>query len=105
MSGHYAPGDAFPSVRTLAADLKIHPNTAHKVVQHLVRERWLEVHPGKGTVVAQRPAPRDEERRRLMDETLDTLVVEAKSKGVSLDELQGAIARRWAAIDDTEGKE
>jgi DNA-binding transcriptional regulator YhcF (GntR family) len=58
------PGRAFPSVRTLAA-LKIHPNTAHKVVQHLIRERLLEVRPGIGTVVAEPPAARAGDRARL----------------------------------------
>lgn len=104
VSGQMGPGDAFPSVRVLAADLKIHPNTALKVIQHLVREGWLEVHPGIGTVVAKRPRPRDDERRRLLDEELDRLVVEAKSKGVSLEELQEAIAQRWRAIGDKEGE-
>src|SRR5688500_5112603 len=41
LSGVLQPGHEFPSIRTLAADLKIHPNTAHKAVQHLIQERWL----------------------------------------------------------------
>ena len=41
LAGELKAGEAFPSVRTLALDLKIHPNTAHKVVQHLIQERWL----------------------------------------------------------------
>ena len=48
-------GDPFPSVRALSKALKINPNTAHKVVQHLIQERWLEVRPGIGTVVAELP--------------------------------------------------
>lgn len=55
LSGEFKAGQAFPSVRALAADLKIHPNTAHRVVQHLINERWLEVRPGVGTVIASRP--------------------------------------------------
>ena len=42
ISGEFQPGQPFPSVRALAADLKIHPNTAHKVVQYLIQERWLD---------------------------------------------------------------
>ena len=56
ISGEFAPGQPFPSVRTLAAELKIHPNTAHRVVQHLIQERWLEARPGVGTTVAKPPA-------------------------------------------------
>src|SRR5216683_2458986 len=36
LSGELTEGQAFPSVRALAADLKIHPNTAHKAVQYLI---------------------------------------------------------------------
>src|ERR1700721_2584973 len=56
VSGELQTGQAFPSVRALAAEFKIHPNTAHKVVQHLIQERWLEARPGIGTVVAEIPA-------------------------------------------------
>jgi GntR family transcriptional regulator len=39
LAGELKAGESFPSVRTLALDLKIHPNTAHKVVQHLITRR------------------------------------------------------------------
>ena len=38
ISGQLRPGDSFPSVRTLSKDLKINPNTAHKIVAHLIVE-------------------------------------------------------------------
>ena len=52
VSGQLRPGDAFPSVRALSKELKINPNTAHKIVAHLVNEGLLETRPGIGTVVA-----------------------------------------------------
>src|SRR6202035_3771445 len=54
VSGQMRAGDPFPSVRELSKSLKINPNTAHKVVTHLVAEGVLEVHSGIGTVVAKR---------------------------------------------------
>ena len=99
-SGQLKAGERFPSVRALAADLKIHPNTALKVVQHLIQERWLEVMPGIGTVVAERPAPREGDRQRLLDHEVDQLIVGAKRVGVGLEELQAAIAARWEASDE-----
>src|SRR5262249_3853742 len=77
ISGEFAAGQRFPSVRALAADLKIHPNTAHKVVQHLIQERWLEVRPGVGTVVAEVPPARAGDKRRVLDQEVEQLVVEA----------------------------
>src|SRR5215471_4980775 len=58
ISGEFSAGQRFPSVRTLAVELKIHPNTAHKVVQYLIQEGWLESRPGIGTVVAEPPEAR-----------------------------------------------
>jgi GntR family transcriptional regulator len=98
VSGEYHPGQPFPSVRALAASLKIHPNTAHKAVQYLIQERWLEVHPGIGTVVAKRPEPRSGERKRLLQEQVEQLVVEAMRVGVDMYEVLEAIEDRWAKL-------
>lgn len=99
VSGEFSPGQTFPSVRTLAAELKIHPNTAQKIVHHLIQERWLEVRAGIGTVVAERPAVRAGDRKRLLKEDVERLVVEAKKMGVSLQEVVQAISAGWAELD------
>src|SRR3982750_1647114 len=88
LAGELKAGEAFPSVRTLALDLKIHPNTAHKVVQHLVQERWLVVQPGLGTVVAQPPKARAGDRKRLLEEEVEKLGVEAMGGGAGLGDVQ-----------------
>ena len=83
----------------LAADLKIHPNTAHKVIQHLIQERWLEMHPGIGTVVAVPPKARTGDRQRLLQEEVEQLVVEARRVGVRLQDVIEAISKEWSKID------
>ncbi|HKU90491.1 MAG TPA: GntR family transcriptional regulator [Steroidobacteraceae bacterium] len=95
LGGELKAGEPFPSVRTLALDLKIHPNTAHKVVQHLVQERWLVVQPGLGTVVAQPPKARAGDRRRLLEDEVEKLVVEAMRVGAGLEEVQQAVGETW----------
>ena len=99
LSGEYQPGQAFPSVRVLAADLKIHPNTAHKAIQNLIQEGWLEVHPGIGTVVAEPPKPRVGDRQRLLQDEVEQLVVEARRVGVRLQDVVQAISIAWSKID------
>jgi GntR family transcriptional regulator len=99
VSGEFQPGQAFPSVRALAAELKIHPNTAHKVVQHLIQERWLEARPGIGTVVAERPEVRAGDRKRLLKHEVEQLVVEAKRVGVDLQDLIETIEAQWKALE------
>jgi GntR family transcriptional regulator len=99
VSGEIRPGDPFPSVRALAAELKIHPNTAHKVVQHLIQERWLEARPGIGTVAAEPPQARHGDRQRLLQQEVEQLVVEAKRVGASLTEVTEAITARWRSLE------
>ena len=98
LSGVLQPGQGFPSVRALAADLRIHPNTAHKVIQHLIQERWLEVRPGIGTVVADPPEARPGDRQRLLKDEVDKLVVEAKRVGAELDDVIDAIKAGWKGM-------
>ena len=59
VSGRLSPGDDFPSVRVLSRELKINPNTAHKVVTRLVDAGLLEIRQGSAPVVTNRPAPSD----------------------------------------------
>lgn len=104
VSGQLRPGDPFPSVRTLSTDLKINPNTAHKVVTHLLNEGLLEVRPGMGTVVAVPPASTAAERSRLLGNELEQLVVEAKKLSMSLEDVTGALARHWDRLDTPNGQ-
>jgi GntR family transcriptional regulator len=103
LGGALRAGETFPSVRVLAADFKIHPNTAHKIVQHLIQERWLESRPGIGTVVAEPPKARAGDRKRLMKDEVDQLVVEAKRVGAELDEVIEAIEARWKDMHTSGG--
>jgi GntR family transcriptional regulator len=95
ISGQLPPGAAFPSVRSLSRELKINPNTAHKVVAHLVGEGLLETRPGIGTVVAVLPDSTRKERTQLLGHEIEELVVEAKRLGIGREEMLAAILRHW----------
>jgi len=99
LGGALKPGDPFPSVRTMAADLKIHPNTAHKVIQHLIQERWLIARPGKGTTVASPPKARSGDRHHLLSHEVEQLVVEARRVGASLEEVKESVEEHWRSLD------
>jgi GntR family transcriptional regulator len=101
VSGQLRPGDAFPSVRTLSTELKINPNTAHKVVTQLLNEGLLEVRPGTGTVVARPPASTAAERSRLLGNELEQLVVEAKKLSMNLEEVTAALAQHWGRLNNS----
>jgi GntR family transcriptional regulator len=102
ISGELTPGQAFPSVRTLAVELKIHPNTAHRVVQHLIQEGWLESRPGIGTTVAAPPTASAAERKRLLVRDVEQLVVEAKRVGLDVEDIMEAIQEQWEKLQKRE---
>lgn len=98
VAGHMRAGDAFPSVRALSKALKINPNTAHKVIAHLLTDGLLEVRPGIGTVVAV-PTSTAADRGKLLKRELEQLVVEAKKLGLDLADVTQAIASHWTLLD------
>ena len=98
ISGQLRPGDAFPSVRALSKELKINPNTAHKVISYLVSAGLLEVRAGTGTVVANRPNASRAEKTGLLEDQVEELVVESKRLGIDLPDLQEAIEKHWKRL-------
>jgi len=99
VSGRMRPGDEFPSVRELSKELRINPNTAHKVVAALLTDGLLEVRPGIGTFVAERPASTADQRRALLREDVERLVVEARHLHLDVQDVVDAIIDQWARLD------
>lgn len=97
LAGALAPGEAFPSVRVLARAVKIHANTAQKVIATLTAEGLLEVRPGIGTVVARRAALPRRERVKLLRPQAEALAVEAARVGMDLGELIETVSAAWQA--------
>jgi GntR family transcriptional regulator len=93
VTGQLSAGDPFPSVRTLSQELRINPNTAHKIVATLIADGLLAVRPGIGTVIDD--AIPDGERRAIADDEIERLVILAKRAGASLQDVLAAIRRHW----------
>lgn len=98
VSGDLVPGAPFPSVRVLSRELKVNPNTAHKVVAELSRSGLIEVLPGVGTVVAEWGPASPGERRLLLSEEVERLVVEARRLGLTRRDVLEAVSARWAEL-------
>src|SRR5437762_13161204 len=84
-SGQLQPGDRFPSVRVLSQELRVNPNTAHKVIAALVTQGVLITTPAVGSVIADREPGGRKERTELLGSEVEWLVVEAKKLGLELD--------------------
>ena len=99
VSARLRPADEFPSVRALSKELRINPNTAHKVVATLVGEGLLEVRPGIGTFVAERPGSTADQRRALLREDVERLVVDARHLSLDVQDVLDAVAEQWNRLD------
>jgi GntR family transcriptional regulator len=95
ITGQLRPGDAFPSVRALSQELKINPNTAHRIVAALVQQGLLEVRPGIGTVVSDGRNAGSAERRTLLEDDAERIVIAARRTGLRLQDVLAAIRRHW----------
>lgn len=94
-TGELAPGAQLPSVRALAEQLLINPNTIRKTYADLIREGILESHQGKGVFVARRRTVYTKaERARRIDAALEAFVNEGVYLGFTPEELHEALTRK-----------
>jgi GntR family transcriptional regulator len=86
-TGHLRPGDRFPAVRAISAELLINPNTVQKAVNALVAAGVLEVRSGQGSFVAPTIVADRRERARTLEPLVETLLIEASRLGLDEEEL------------------
>lgn len=89
IAGNLSPGEALPSIRALAKDLRISVITTKRAYEELERDGFLDNVPGKGCFVApqNRELLREAQLRRVED-VLALAVDEARKGGFSLSEMQ-----------------
>ena len=94
-SGAVKPDDQLPSVRELAEQLVLNPNTVARAYGELVREGVAESRQGRGVFITERrQVYADAERRRRLEAAVEQLVNEALFLGVEPPEVRDALDRR-----------
>ncbi|MBI3921927.1 MAG: GntR family transcriptional regulator [Armatimonadetes bacterium] len=94
-SGALAPGDRIPSVREMAVQIRVNPNTIAKAYQELERQRVVEFRRGNGTFVGEVPPDLSRQRKReLVARHLDRALVEAHHVGLSGEEVEALLVER-----------
>lgn len=89
MNGTVAPGDALPSMRALAQQLRISIITTKRAYEELEREGFIENFAGKGCYVkAQNTDFLREQTLRQVEEQLSKISAKAKMCGISLDDMK-----------------
>ena len=87
-SGLLTAGDQLPTVRQLAVDLAINPNTVVRAYRELEFGGLLETHQGTGTFIsAQKMKRADAERERQLTQIVADCVSRAGAAGFTVDEL------------------
>lgn len=104
-AGALEPGEEIPSIRSLALRLKVTPNTVVKAYDELEAAGVLEKRRGLGTFVSEgRARLAADERARIMERRVDTLLTEARQLGVTPEELVSLIRARRTEIEGAREK-
>jgi GntR family transcriptional regulator len=94
-SGALAPGEQLPTVRQMAADLAINPNTVARAWRELEIRGLLETQQGTGTFIGRPKAGRDEvERRRQLAQLVSDFVARAGAAGFTVADLMEQLRGR-----------
>jgi GntR family transcriptional regulator len=87
-SGALTAGNQLPTVRQLAVDLAINPNTVVRAYKELELSGLLETHQGTGTFIsAQKLQRSDVERERQLGQIVADAVARAGAAGFTIDDL------------------
>ena len=97
--GAWRPHDPLPSIRELAAELLVNPNTVARAYRELERDGLITTQKGKGCFVADRsPALAGREKETRLREVFDRAVGEAASFGLSEPETRALFEERLRRV-------
>ena len=94
-TGALTAGDRLPTVRALAVELAVNPNTVARAYKELEIRGVVTTQQGTGTFVsAQEISPDEVERRRRLDQLVDAFLARVAAEGYSLAHIQQALRER-----------
>jgi len=94
-TGVLAFGHQLPTVRQVAVDLAINPNTVMRAYRELEIRGVLDTQQGTGTfIAAQQPQIDGDDRTRRLEQLVDEFVARAGSGGFTLEEILQALKER-----------
>ncbi len=99
VSGQVSPGDPFPSVRELANDAKVNPNTMQRALSELEHDELLVTMRTSGRRVTDRADKIEEIRKEIADECVGRYLKEMRSLGYDEEQMVMAIREGWKGGD------
>lgn len=98
VTGALQPGDQLPSVRELAARLRVNPNTVVKAYRELEHDAFIETRQGQGSFITADHEATARERRRVVGEALAHAAALALDAGLSPDQLRAMLDEALATL-------
>ena len=100
LKGELSDGEQLPSIRSLARDLQISVITTKRAYEELEREGFIETAIGRGSFVAAQNKELLRERKlQIIDEKLETAVIEGKHLGLTLEELKEMLTILYKEVE------
>jgi GntR family transcriptional regulator len=94
-TGTVEAGHKLPTVRQLAVELSINPNTVSRAYTELELTGLVETQMGSGTFISNRKVKQDDlERQRMLDQICQELISRASSYGFTLDDIMKNLKQR-----------
>ena len=101
-AGALSGGDQLPTVRQVAVDLSINPNTVVRAYRELEIRGVLETQQGTGTFISHKKVKRDEvERERQLQQIVSEFVARAGASGFTIEELLEQLRERQNGSEKT----
>ena len=95
-SGVLPPDSRLPSVRSMATELSINPNTIQRAYAELERQGYIYSVKGRGSFVADNRQIRERKRQEIWDQ-LELLIRDAKGTGITMLEFQEQVIQSYGS--------
>lgn len=102
--GELSPDEKLPSVRSLARELGINPNTIQKAYSELERQGIILTLPGRGSVVTSKTDDLMEKQKEKLKGELSVIANQAAEIGIKKNEFVNMAASAWNQSDSEEGR-
>jgi len=99
IKGDLKGGDKLPSVRELAVELKVNPNTVQRVYQELEREGIIVIVRGTGAFVVSDEKKLEEIKESLAGERIKNFIKEMKEINLSKEDLDLLLSKYWEEVN------
>ena len=103
-TGALRPGEQLPSIRPLAEELVVNPNTVAKAYRELEHEGVIELRQGAGAFVSDKaPTKKDADKLRAAQAAVASAIEKLRARGVTDEEIRRLVEAELAGVNRSGG--